>query len=93
MELVIVEIGSPEWEYMWNWLTAHPLNSGLEEPSVASHPESGEAWQYMGSFRQGDRVIHEFRHRMHPVTQKREDLKVQASGELTPEQIKKSFKI
>jgi hypothetical protein len=47
----------------------------------------------MGSFKQGDRVIHELRHRHHPVTQKREDLKVQASGELTPEQIKKSFKI
>lgn len=30
---------------------------------------------------------------MHPVTQKRENLKVQASGELTPEQIKKSFKL
>jgi hypothetical protein len=93
MELVIIEIGSPEWEYAWNWLSAHPLNSGLEEPSVASHSESGEAWQYMGSFKQGNRVIHEFRHRQHPVTQRREDLKVQASGELTPEQIKKSFKI
>jgi len=93
MELVIIEIGSPEWEYMWNWLSEHPINSGLEEPSIAKHPVSGEAWQYMGSFKQGERVIHELRHREHPITQKREDLKVQASGELTPEQIKKSFRI
>ena len=93
MELVIIEIGSPEWEYMWNWLSEHPINSGLEEPSIAKHPVSGEAWQYMGTFKQGERVIHELRHREHPITQKREGLKVQASGELTPEQIKKSFRI
>ena len=72
MEIIIIKRESPEWETMWNWLANHPINSGLEEPSVAVNDQNGEAWQYMGSFRQGNRVISEFRHRMHPVTQKRE---------------------
>jgi hypothetical protein len=92
MELVIIEVESPEWEYMWNWLTVHPINSGLEEPSVARHPESGEAWQYMGSFKQGNRVISEFRHRHHPVTNKIEDLKVSHEN-FDVNCIKKSFKL
>jgi hypothetical protein len=47
----------------------------------------------MGSFKNGDKLIHSFRHRFHPVTNKREDLSVEGSNELTKEQIKKSFKL
>lgn len=91
MELAIIEIGSAEWEYMWNWLASHPINVGLDEPSVATNGD--QSWQYMGSFKQGDRVIHEFRHRNHPTTNTQQSLKVQASDNLTEEQIKKTFKL
>ena len=66
MELVVIKQGSPEWEFMWDWLTNHPINAGLEEPQVAEN--KGEAWQYMGSFKNKDKVISEFRHRCHPLT-------------------------
>jgi hypothetical protein len=91
MELAIIEIGSTEWNYMWDWLASHPINEGLTEPSVATN--NGESWQYMGSFKNGDKLIHSFRHRNHPVTNKREDLSVEGSNELTKEQIKKIFKL
>jgi hypothetical protein len=77
VEFILIKEGSPEWEYMWNWLGDHPINKELPEPTLAYH--QGEGWQYMGSFRQGTKVIHEFRHRNHPVTQRVEDLKVSAS--------------
>jgi hypothetical protein len=93
MEMVLIKIGSPEWQYMWNWLKEHPLNSGLEDGYLAMHPDSKEAWQYMGSYKNKDRVIHDFRHRQHPVTQKLEKLSVMASNELVPDQIEKVIKI
>jgi hypothetical protein len=91
MEFVIIEIGSPEWEYLWNWLINHPLNEGLEQPDIALN--EGEAWQYTGSYKQGDKVIHTMRHRLHPVTQKLEQISLYASNEFESSQIKKSFKI
>lgn len=87
MEQIIIKRDSPEWETMWNWLASHPVNTGLEEPSVALHPEYSEAWQYMGSYKQGNRVISEFRHRMHPVTQKRENVSYSHSNGVPDDQI------
>ena len=66
MELVLIKQDSPEWEYMWGWLASHPVNQGLDEPKVAEN--EGEAWQYMGSYKNKNAVISEFRHRNHPVT-------------------------
>lgn len=91
MELAIIEIGSAEWNYMWDWLASHPINEGLAEPSLATNGD--QTWQYVGSFKQGDRVIHSFRHRNHPTTNTLQNLSVQASNELTEEQIKKTFKL
>ena len=91
MELVIVQKDSPEWEYMWNWLENHPVNQGLEEPRVALH--EGEAWQYMGSFKNKDKVVHEFRHRNHPVTSNRYTASVSGSDDFTNEQIEDTLKI
>jgi hypothetical protein len=91
MELAIIEIGSTEWNKMWDWLASHPINEGLTEPSVATN--NGESWQYVGSYKQGERVIHSFRHRNHPTTNTLQNLSVAASNELTKEQIKKSFKL
>jgi hypothetical protein len=90
MELILIKIGSPEWDFMWKWLEQHPINKGIEEPSTALN--EGEAWQYMGSWQQGDRAIHSFRHRNHPVTKSIQNVSVHASELLTPDQIEKTLK-
>jgi hypothetical protein len=76
---------------MWNWLENHPINNGLDEPSLALNENEG--WQYMGSFKQGNKVIHEFRHRNHPKTNSVITLNVIASTGLTDDQIQKEFKL
>lgn len=91
MELILIEPESPEWNYMWEWLANHPINDNLEEPSVALNENEG--WQYMGSFKQDDKVIHEFRHRNHPITHTVQSLKLKASDNLTEDQIVKKFKL
>jgi hypothetical protein len=91
MDIVIVEQGSPEWDDMWNKLNDHPLNEGLEQPKTAVN--NGEAWQYMGSYRQGDKVIHSFRHRQHPRDNQRKDINFYASDKFTSEQISKVIKV
>lgn len=87
MELAIIEIDSPEWNYAWDWLAAHPINSGLEEPSLAKHPESGEAWQYMSSYYHNGKILHEFRHRNHPTTNKLEIIVLHGSNTFSDDQI------
>ncbi len=91
MELVIIEMDSPEWEYMWNWLAEHPINKDLNNPSLATN--NGEAWQYMGSYKLKNKVIHSFRHKFHPLTNRVENLSLNASDSFDVNQIKKSFKI
>lgn len=91
MELVLIKQDSPEWEYMWGWLASHPVNQGLDEPQVAEN--EGEAWQYMGSYKNKNAVIHEFRHRNHPVTGGLYKASVGASENFTEDQIEKSAKI
>jgi hypothetical protein len=92
MEMVLIKPESREWNYMWDWVAAHPRNEGLEEPSTATS-EDNEVWQYMGSFRQNNLTIHEFRHRNHPLTNKREYLKVKCSEDMTDEDIEKVLKV
>lgn len=92
MEMVLIKPESREWNYMWDWVANHPLNEGLTEPSTAIS-EDGEVWQYMGSFRQNNLTIHEFRHRYHPVTNNREYLKVKCSEDITDEDIEKVLKV
>lgn len=91
MEMIILKQNCPEWEYAWEWLANHPLNKDLENPSVAFN--NGEGWQYMGSYRQNGQVIHEFRHRSHPVTDDVQFLKVNASESMNAEDIEKTVPI
>ncbi len=91
MELALIDPKSKEWEYMWEWLEKHPINKGLDNPSLALN--EGEAWQYLGSYKQKERVVHSFRHRLHPITKGIKNLSVSASKELTPEQISKTFRL
>ena len=90
MNLILIKPNSPEWDFMWKWLENHPIKKGVEDPTLALN--EGEAWQYMGSFQQGNRAIHEFRHRNHPITKSIQSLKVQASELFTNDQIEKTFK-
>lgn len=91
MELVLIEPDSPEWLFMWDWLAKHPLNKDIELPMVAMN--QGQAWQYMGSYKQKERVIHTFRHRNHPTTGSIQTTSVAASDNLTQEQINKIFRL
>lgn len=91
--MILIKVGSNEWHYMWNWLKAHPLNVDQEDPYTAMHPETKECWQYMGSYKNGNRVISEFRHRNHPLTNKMEKLSVNASNEFNGDDIEKTLKI
>ncbi len=91
MDLVLIIKDSPEWNYMWEWLHNHPINEGIEYPTFTLN--EGEGWQYMGSYKQGERVLHTFRHRHHPKYNRVETVSVSASKELTEDQIEKKFKL
>lgn len=90
MELVLIKIGSTEWEYILNWVENHPLNKGLENPRTALN--NGEEWQYMGSFKNKERVIHSLRHLNHPVTESVQNISVQCSDGFNDEQIHREYK-
>jgi len=66
MDIVLLKKDSVEWVVIWDILAKHPINDGLDEPKIAYN--DGESWQYMASYKQGDNVIHEFRHKKHPKT-------------------------
>jgi len=91
MDLVLIKPNSSEWDYMWEWLSKHPINSGIEDPTAAIN--ENEAWQYMGSFKQKNRVVHSFRHRCHPFDNKRKDLTLSGSDSFTEDQIEKTIKL
>jgi hypothetical protein len=92
MEMILIKEGSAEWERMWDWVAGHPLNEGLEEPSLSMNSTNNEFWQYIGSFRSKDVVIHEFRHASHPLTNDVEYLKKRADT-VTDEDIAKVLKV
>jgi hypothetical protein len=87
MEMIIVKRDSDEWNYMWEYVATHPINEGLPDTSIAMN--QGEAWQYIGSFKSGKRVVHEFRHRNHPNTQKVEVIKLHGNENLGTDDIEK----
>ena len=89
MELVLIKPESPEWDFMWKWLEDHPLNKDIDTLA----PNEGEHWQYMGSLKQKDRLLHQFRHRKHPVTNTVQNVSVQSSEAFTPDQIHKEYKL
>lgn len=91
--MILIKEGSAEWEYMWEWLSAHPINEGQEKPYEAENPLNGEKWQYCGSFRQDQRIIHEMRHRSHPSDNERHILKLHASDNISGEDIGKELSI
>ncbi len=93
MEMLLIKQNSPEWERMWQKLADHPINKGLEEPTVALNPDNGEVWQYMGSFRQDAHTVHEFRHRSFPTTGEKFNYKFDAFHEMNDDDIERVFPV
>ena len=91
MKFILVKINSPEWEYMWNWVEAHPINAGLEDPKEALHND--EAWEYVGTYSDDLRAVHTFRHKLHPITNKIENLSLSASSTFNVEDIETERKL
>jgi hypothetical protein len=91
MEMVLIKDGSQEWERMWDMVANHPINEGIEHPSIALN--NGEGWQYMGSYRQDNRIIHEFKHRKHQRFGRIENIKFMASDKITDDDIENSRKV
>lgn len=67
--------GTAEWRQAWKGLAA--LTG--DDDFTAEDPESGEVWQYMGSGLERGRWRHSFRHRWHPMLQRRWVVSVPAS--------------
>ena len=85
MEFILIKKDCPEWDYIWNWIANHPINKDLPDPMDALN--EGEQWQYIGSFKHNDKVIHSMRHRYHPVTQGVKNLSLTASEAMNDESI------
>jgi hypothetical protein len=51
-----LEPGSPEWDRAWAILSA-------SFGGLAEDPDTGEVWQYMGTWETATGTFHEFRHR------------------------------
>jgi hypothetical protein len=73
--------GSPEWRAAWKGLARLTGDRDRE----AFCPLTHESWEYFSSFRDRGRWTHEFRHRHHPVKQRRWYVHVPASAEWTPQ--------
>ncbi len=91
MDLVLVEIGSPEWDFIWQYVDSHPINEGVENASLVL--TDGIGWEYLGTLMQNDKAIHRIRHKLHPKTGGVYNLTFNASDTFTKEQIAKKFKL
>ena len=81
-QIYFVPRDTSEWHHMWCCLALHYSNLGQEKPTVCYNPEYMEVWQYMGTIRRSHLLFHEFRHRMHPGSGRREYLRLRASDRL-----------
>lgn len=92
MELILLKLDSKELEYIWNYIEKHPINEGVEDPTRTLN--NGYGWAYMGSFMQGNRVIHQIQHKNHPSTNTIKTICLNASDGFNPnEDIEKSFRL
>ena len=69
---------SAEWREAWALLGSCRINWTLADPFAAKCACCGEVWQYMDTTSDG---LHEFRHRHHPVTGRREVVRVLGAAE------------
>ena len=79
-----VEKDSEEWKYAWKMLEKDPINEFVvDDKTVADNPEWGETWQYMDSSKYNGKWCHCFRHRRHPIANKRIYLLVPVKDKLS----------
>lgn len=76
-----VEIDSPVWNQIWTSLGNHPINIGIKDPFTAEY--NGNTWQYLSSKIREGTAYHQFRHRLHPGTQRKEviDIAIPLDGD------------
>lgn len=91
MELIFVKQDSTEWEYIWDFVAKHPINEGIDEPRTALN--EGQEWQYMGTYKNKNKLIHEFRHLLHPRTNNIYKITFNGSETFSDDQIEKEIKI
>lgn len=91
MEYILLKRDSIEWNILWDKLSKHPINSNIDEPNIALNNE--ETWQYVGSYRKGDKLISHLRHRCHPITNKVYNFNFEHSIDFDIESIDVSKKI
>lgn len=81
-EYVLIEREEPEWHAAWNGLEAWLAG---RSDTVATDPETGERWQYMGTVNlPGCGWKHQFRHRRWPVTGERTYVDINVSEGFPP---------
>jgi hypothetical protein len=79
---------SPEWHHAWArlLLADAAIRGGASPASMESRNEPcGETWQYLGSYQEAGAWIHEFRHREHPISRRREVRHLPASRGWDPD--------
>lgn len=92
VELILLKLNSEELKYVWSYLAEHPLNQGIENPT--SSLNDGQEWMYMGTFTDGNRYLHQVRHRNHPKCQCVKSISLEASKDFNPEtDIQKKYKL
>ena len=84
MEFVKVKFDSAEWEYMWDFVSTHPINEGIENPHEAMN--DGEVWQYMGTYKNKNKYVHEFIHKQHPKTNEPYKISINGSDNVSEDQ-------
>lgn len=87
--MCILKRDSAEWHTAWKMLAFHDGkfcgHEGKPGSTLAEDYETGERWQLMGTALTEEGWVHEFRHRWHPVTKKREYAHLPASKGWTPD--------
>jgi hypothetical protein len=72
-ESVEIQRNSPAWRAAWDGLAKEIVSRGWGDGTdLAQVWMDSEAWQSMGTYRKDRKLVCEFRHRMHPVTERRE---------------------
>ena len=89
MEFVLLKPNGSLLEAAWKWLESHPINEGIQDPSIALN--EGYAWEYRGTYRQDNKAVTEFLHRKHVNTNSL--VKLSYGHDITDEDIEKKYKV
>lgn len=84
MEFLKVKFETDEWKYMWDFVANHPINEGIENPFEALN--ENEVWQYMGTFKNKNKYVHEFIHKNHPTTNSSYKIAINGSDNVSEDQ-------